>query len=201
MTCPCATGERDRRVSLPGDGFALRLGAGRGLGLRRISKETRPTLRLPKIPSEQVKRRVGRVAGESLAPNARYGAPVIPATPLDEARIQEFQRWAGRTHFWCELLAQIVHALTQYGELQGRMFSTVENFLSQPCLGQDESAGAHHLHVVVVFSRHPRTAAPPRLPLSMPSVPAAVLENHQRPNEAVLTPRTPPGASMVGLDR
>lgn len=50
---------------------------------------------------------------------------------LGPQRMQEFQDWAGQTHFWCELLAQMACAITHYEELRGRMFQAVEDAISQ----------------------------------------------------------------------
>ncbi|WP_433332396.1 hypothetical protein [Spirillospora sp. CA-294931] len=50
---------------------------------------------------------------------------------LGPQRIQEFQEWARQTHFWCELLAQMAWAVTQYEKLRGQMFRMVEDVLSQ----------------------------------------------------------------------
>jgi hypothetical protein len=43
----------------------------------------------------------------------------------------EFQEWARETHFWCELLAQMVFAIAQYEKYRGRIFGMVEDALSQ----------------------------------------------------------------------
>ncbi|MFI0482266.1 hypothetical protein ACH34T_16700 [Actinomadura sp. 9N215] len=53
------------------------------------------------------------------------------AAHLGSPLMEEFQQWAGETHFWCELLAQIACALTQYEEIRGRMFRMVEDVLHQ----------------------------------------------------------------------
>jgi hypothetical protein len=44
-------------------------------------------------------------------------------------RMEDFQKWAGETHFWCELLAQMACALAQYESVRGRMFRMVEDVL------------------------------------------------------------------------
>lgn len=50
---------------------------------------------------------------------------------LGPQRMREFQGWAGRTHFWCELLAQMACAIAQYERLRARMFRTLEDVLAQ----------------------------------------------------------------------
>jgi hypothetical protein len=45
--------------------------------------------------------------------------------------MEEFQRWAGGVHFWCELLAQMACVLAQYEKVRGRMFRIVEDALHQ----------------------------------------------------------------------
>ncbi|MEO3788477.1 hypothetical protein ABGB12_34555 [Actinocorallia sp. B10E7] len=42
----------------------------------------------------------------------------------------EFQAWAARTHFWCELLAQFAYAITRYQQLKGLLPSAVEKTLA-----------------------------------------------------------------------
>jgi len=42
----------------------------------------------------------------------------------------EFQAWAARTHFWCELLAQIAYAITRYRRLKGLIPSAVEETIA-----------------------------------------------------------------------
>ncbi|MEU6748504.1 hypothetical protein ABZ914_20000 [Spirillospora sp. NPDC046719] len=49
---------------------------------------------------------------------------------LGSPRMRQFQRWAGETHFWCELLAQMAQAISRYEELKGRMIPTVERILA-----------------------------------------------------------------------
>lgn len=61
---------------------------------------------------------------------------------LGPERMQDFQRWAGGTHFWCELLAQIACALAQYERLQNRICTVVEDVLS----ARDVSALPDDLH-------------------------------------------------------
>ncbi|TYK43092.1 hypothetical protein [Actinomadura decatromicini] len=56
------------------------------------------------------------------------------ADHLGPQLMAEFQQWARRTHFWCELLAQMAYALAQYEKVRGRIFRMVENTLLQ----QDE---------------------------------------------------------------
>lgn len=53
------------------------------------------------------------------------------AEHLGQHGMQEFQEWAREKHFWCELLAQMAHAVAQYEKLRGRIFEMMENVISQ----------------------------------------------------------------------
>ncbi|MFD0692250.1 hypothetical protein [Actinomadura fibrosa] len=50
---------------------------------------------------------------------------------LGPDRMDSFQGWAATTHFWCELLAQMAYALTQYEEIRGQIFRMVEDVIGQ----------------------------------------------------------------------
>ncbi|MFC5185978.1 hypothetical protein [Actinomadura harenae] len=43
--------------------------------------------------------------------------------------MEGFQEWACKSHFWCELLAQMACALAQYEKIRGQMFRWVEGVL------------------------------------------------------------------------
>lgn len=66
-------------------------------------------------------------------PNAPASGRVLRevAEHLGPQQMEEFQRWAGGVHFWCELLAQMACVLAQYEEVRGRMFRIMEDALQQ----------------------------------------------------------------------
>ncbi|WP_242882146.1 hypothetical protein [Actinomadura litoris] len=79
-------------------------------------------------------RRCARSADErafEVAPGVSDGGLVLRglSAHLGAQRMQEFQVWARSTHFWCELLAQIAHAITQYQQLRDKIFRTAEEAL------------------------------------------------------------------------
>lgn len=49
----------------------------------------------------------------------------------ESALMDDFQKWARKKHFWCELLAQMVCVLAQYEKLRNRVFRLVEDVLQQ----------------------------------------------------------------------
>lgn len=53
------------------------------------------------------------------------------AEHLGPQRMEEFQIWARKEHFWCELLAQIARVLARYEEFQMRMLNAVEDAVHQ----------------------------------------------------------------------
>ncbi|GAB2827136.1 hypothetical protein GCM10022221_26640 [Actinocorallia aurea] len=53
---------------------------------------------------------------------------------LGPLRMAEFQSWAGESHFWCELLAQLAFALSRYEHFWNTVAYTVERAL----LGRDD---------------------------------------------------------------
>ncbi|TYB41888.1 hypothetical protein [Actinomadura chibensis] len=58
------------------------------------------------------------------------------AEHLGPRLMDEFQQWARRTHFWCELLAQMARTLAEYEQIRGRIFRRLEDILQQ----RDEQA-------------------------------------------------------------
>ena len=53
------------------------------------------------------------------------------AAELGPAKTKAFQAWAVETHFWCELLAQTAHALTEFRDRYERARRAVEDVLAQ----------------------------------------------------------------------